>query len=128
MDDLRNALEDKDELIKNLSNQISEYQSKCNLILKNISNEDKDKKIEILIKEIKVIRQKIIDMISFNGRIENYHEFVNVINQIKNNVFEYINSNEELQDAFEKLDNLMICCQINDDISNMKLIRELSKD
>ena len=128
MDDLRNALEDKDELVKNLSNQITEYQSKCDLILNNISNEDKDKKIEILIKEIKVIRQKIIDMISFNGRIENYHEFVNVINRIKNNVFEYIDSNEELQDSFEKLNNLMICCQINDDIANMKLIREISKD
>ena len=128
MDDLRNALEDKDELIKNLSNQINQYQNKCDLILKNVSNEDKDKKIEILIKEIKVIKQKIIDLISFNGRIENYNEFVNVINLIKNNINQFIDSNDELNDAIQKLDNLMSCYQVKDDISKMKLLREISKD
>ena len=42
MDELRNALEDKEELVKNLSNQISEYQSKTDLILNNNSEEDKN--------------------------------------------------------------------------------------
>ena len=128
MDELRNALEDKDESIKNLTNQINEYQSKINLILNDKSDEDKNIIIEQLIKEIKSIRQKISDLISFNGRIENYQEFINVINLIKDNSNELIESNDELKEAFDKLNNLIQSFEINNDIAKMKLLREISKD
>ena len=128
MEELRNNLEDKEEIIINLSAQINEYKSKCDLILNNISNEDKDKKIEILINEIKALRKQILSLISFNGRIENYNEFINVINLIKNNFNEYIENNDELKDAFQKLDNLIDLYSINDNIAKIKLLREISKN
>ena len=127
MDELRNALEDKEELVKNLSNQISEYQSKTDLILNNNSEEDKNTIIEILINEVKAIRQKIIDLISFNGRIDNYQEFINVINLIKNNVND-LDDNDDLKDAFGRLNILINSFEINDDIAKMKLLREISKE
>jgi hypothetical protein len=127
MDELRNALEDKEELVKNLSNQISEYQSKTDLILNNNSEEDKNTIIEILINEVKAIRQKIIDLISFNGRIDNYQEFINVINLIKNNVND-LDDNDDLKDAFGRLNVLINSFEINDDIAKMKLLREISKE
>ena len=127
MDELRNALEDKEELVKNLSNQISEYQSKTDLILNNNSEEDKNTIIEILINEVKAIRQKIIDLISFNGRIDNYQEFINVINLIKNNVND-LDDNDDLKDAFGRLNILINSFEINDDITKMKLLREISKE
>ena len=127
MDELRNALEDKEELVKNLSNQISEYQSKTDLILNNNSEEDKNTIIEILMNEVKAIRQKIIDLISFNGRIDNYQEFINVINLIKNNVND-LDDNDDLKDAFGRLNILINSFEINDDITKMKLLREISKE
>ena len=77
--------------------------------------------------EVKAIRQKIIDLISFNGRIDNYQEFINVINLIKNNVND-LDDNDDLKDAFGRLNILINSFEINDDITKMKLLREISKE
>ena len=81
-----------------------------------------------LIKEIKSIRQKLSHLISFNGRIEKYQEFINVLNLIKDNINELIESNNELKEAYDILNYLIQSFEIYYDIAKMKLLREILKD
>ena len=50
-----------------------------------------------------------------------------MIHLIKNNFNEYIENNNELKDAFQKLDNLIDLYSINVNIAKIKLLREISK-
>ena len=50
------------------------------------------------------------------------------MNLIKDNINDLIESNDELKEAFDKLNNLIKSFEINNDIAKMKLLREISKD
>ena len=71
-----------------ITDQISEYQSECEeYIIMGKSIKEKEKQIKLLINEVKAIRRKIINIITFNKRIFNFDEFINcvdIIQQLKN--------------------------------------------
>ena len=64
-------------------NQIKVYQSKCDDIIMGKSEESKDNQIKRLLNEVKAIRKRILSIITLNGRISNYDEFVEALKCIK---------------------------------------------
>ena len=111
-----------------LSDQIAEYQSQCDDIIAGKSLKEKEEQIKLLISEVKAIRGKILNIITFNKRISNFDEFINcvdLIQQIKND--NSSDNNNKIKIAFEKINYLIdIYKQNNEDYYN-KLIREIFK-
>ena len=60
MNNLRNLVSEKDQVLMNLSYQIKEYQSKVDDIILAKSKEGKDKQIQMLLNEVKGIRKRIL--------------------------------------------------------------------
>ena len=83
LEEFKNILNEKDEMIISLETQLNEYKKKCDDILSGKSKETKDKQIEILINEVNSIRKKILNEISYNNRISNFDEFIEVLEKIK---------------------------------------------
>ena len=98
---LKEALYVKDKLLMDLTLQIKEYQSQSDDIILGKSNEKKDKQIEILLKEVKGIRKRLLNIVTFNERIHNLDEFINnieIIQKLENQI-----KNKEAKKAFEQL-------------------------
>ena len=88
---LKEVLYQKDKLLMDLTLQIKEYQSESDDIILGKSNKKLEKQIDILLKEVKGIRKRMLNIVTFNDRINNFEEFINNIeiiqkleNQIKN--------------------------------------------
>ena len=114
----------KYKLIISLTNQIKEYEVKCTDILNNISEEEKNKQIEILINEVNSKRKQIFDILTFNGLINNFEEFENVVNQI---ISQYNNfcCKENVQNNLKKLDFLVSNYRENEKKNNLEILNKL---
>ena len=98
---LKKALYEKDKLLMDLTLQIKEYQSQSDDIILGKSNKKKEKQIEILLKEVKGIRKRLLNIVTFNERIHNLDEFINnleIIQTLENQI-----KNKEAKKAFEQL-------------------------
>ncbi len=106
IENLKKIVLTKYKLIISLTDQIREYEVKCTDILNGLSEEEKDKQIELLINEVNAKRKKIFDILTFNGLINNFEEFENVVNQI---ISQYNNfcCKENVQNNLKKLDFLV---------------------
>jgi chromosome segregation ATPase len=128
INNLKNIIYEKEQLLLTLSDQIAEYQSQCDDIIAGKSLKEKEEQIKLLISEVKAIRGKILNIITFNKRISNFDEFINcvdLIQQIKND--NSSDNNNKIKIAFEKINYLIdIYKQNNEDYYN-KLIREIFK-
>ena len=87
------------------------------------SNEDKNKKIEMLIKEINSLRAKILNDISYNNRITNFYEFIQNIEII--NGLNSENIDPDIQDAFTKINELIEIYKENDEKICNRLVAEI---
>ncbi len=119
---LNNIINEKDLEINNLEEQLKEYQKKCDDVISGMSDEDKDKQIQLLINEINSIKKKFLNDITYNNRITNFEEFIkNIekINELNNEIID-----PEIQDAFAKLNELIEIYKNNEDIINDKFGEE----
>ena len=67
-----------------LTLQIKEYQSKSDDIILGKTNKNMEKQIEILLNEVKGIRKRLLNIVTFNDRINNFDDFINNIEIIQN--------------------------------------------
>jgi len=111
MNNLQLLINQKEEQIIILTNQINEYQSKCDDIIMGNNSENKDEQIKLLLNEVKAIRNKIQDILTFEGRIDNYEEFIKLFSQL----IDYLdkNENEEIKIICEKFNYLMENYELN---------------
>ena len=123
MNNMRNLLAEKDQVLVNLSYQIKEYQSKVDDIIIGKTEESKDKQIQMLLNEVKGIRKRILNIITLNDRITNFDEFVEAINTIKQ--LESKNKDKNIDKAFDQLTYLMEIYQQNDDNAYSKFVNEI---
>jgi hypothetical protein len=114
----------KYKLIISLTNQIKEYEVKCTDILNNISEEEKNKQIEILINEVNSKRKQIFDILTFNGLIDNFEEFEKVVNQIISQ-FNNKSSKENVESSLKKLDFLINSYKENERKSDIEILNKL---
>ena len=120
INNLENLLKTKQELIKSLSDQIKEYQSKCDEIIFGKSNYEKEEQISMLINEVKAIRKRLMNFIKFNGRIQNFDEFIEIFGEIKEIVSK--NGNKSI---VEKINHLIKIYKHNDDVYWNQLVQEI---
>ena len=123
MSNLRTLLAEKDQLLINLTNQLKEYQSKCDDIIIGKSQESKDKQIQRLLNEVKGIRKRILNIVTFNDRITNFDEFIEALKTIKQ--LESSNKDKNIEKAFDQLTYLMDIYQQNDDKAYSKFVNEI---
>ena len=123
MNNLRTLLAEKDQLLVNLSHQIKEYQSKCDNIIIGKSEESKDNQIKLLLNEVKGIRKRILNIITLNGRITNFEEFIEAIKCIKQ--LESKNKDKNIEKAFDQLTYLIEVYQQNDDNAYSNFVNEI---
>ena len=111
MNNLQLLINQKEEQIIILTNQINEYQSKCDDIIMGNNSENKDEQIKLLLNEVKAIRNKIQDILTFEGRIDNYEEFIKLFSQL----IDYLdkNENEDIKIICEKFNYLMENYELN---------------
>ena len=98
---LKEILNEKDKLLMDLTLQIKEYQSESDDIILGKTNKKKEKQLEILLKEVKGVRKRLLNMVTFNDRINNFDDFINNIEIIQN--LENKIKDKEAKKAFEKL-------------------------
>ena len=101
MNNLKSLISKKEEEIIILSDQIKEYQNKCDDIIIGNSQEAKEEQIKLLLNEVNSIRTKIQNILTFEGRINNYEEFMDMISKVIKYLEE--NENEEMKIICEKL-------------------------
>ena len=100
-------------LIMNLSQQIKEYQSKVDNIIIGKSPEEKEEQIKILINEVKGVRKRILSIITFEGRIQDMDELLDILNDIKEEIKE--SKNKKIKEGYEKLNELINNYRKNND-------------
>lgn len=104
---------EQNKLIMNLSQQIKEYQSKVDNIIIGKSNEEKEEQIKILINEVKGVRKRFLSIITFEGRIKEMDELIDILNEIKGEIKE--SKNSKIKGLYEKLNELINKYQMNND-------------
>ena len=120
---LKEALAKKDELLMNLTLQIKEYQSQSDDIIIGNTNKSKDKQIEILLKEVKGIRKRLLNMITLNDRITEFEDFMNnikIIQELENKA-----KDKNVKKAFEQLNALIDVYKLNNDMAYNDFIVKL---
>ncbi len=129
INNLKNIIYEKEQLLLTISDQIAEYQSQCDDIIAGKSIKEKEEQIKLLINEVKAIRSKIINIITFNKRISNFDEFINCVDLIqqKNNDKNESDSNNKIKIAFEKINYLIDIYKQNNEDYYHKLIKEIYK-
>ena len=75
------------------------------------NSDNKDEQIKLLLNEVKGIRNKIQDILTFEGRIDNYEEFIKLFSQL----IDYLDKNEkeEIKIICEKFNYLMENYELN---------------
>ena len=133
INNLKNIIYEKEQLLLTISDQIAEYQSQCDDIIMGKSTKEKEEQIKLLINEVKAIRNKIINLITFNKRISNFDEFINcvdIIEQLNNEKGENKiddSVNNKIKIAFEKINYLINVYKQNNEDYYHKLIKEIFK-
>jgi hypothetical protein len=119
---------EQNKLIMNLSQQIKEYQSKVDNIIIGKSSEEKEEQIKILINEVKGVRKRILNIITFEGRVKEMDELIDILNVIKEEIKE--SKNNKIKEGYEKLNELINNYQKNNDkfYNNITLQRLKLKD
>ena len=87
------------------------------------TNEEKDEQIKMLINEIKGIRSRLQNLVTFEGRINDFEEFLAIINKIKDYI--YKSNDKEIQQCYEQLNILVENYELNGQKYYNKLIQEI---
>ena len=112
---LKEALYQKDKLLMDLTLQIKEYQSESDDIILGKSNKKLEKQIEILLNEVKGLRKRLLNLVTFNDTINNFEEFINnieIIQKLENQI-----KNKEAKKACEKLKLFIDEYKINNEMA-----------
>ena len=123
MNNLQKLISQKEEQIIILTDQVNEYQSKCDEIIMGNNSKNKDEQIKLLFNEVKSIRNKIQNILTFEGRIDNYDEFIKLFSQLINYLEN--NENEEIKIICEKFKYLMENYELNGIIFYNRIIQEI---
>ena len=120
---LQDLLTQKEQQIIILSDQIKEYQSKCDEIIIQNSSYKKDEQIKLLLNEVKSLRNKMQNILSFEGRIDNYEELMEIISKI----IKYLeqSENEDLKLLSEKIKFLAENYELNGQKFHNKIMQEI---
>ena len=123
MNKFQTLITEKEEQIIILADQLKEYQSKCDNIIIGKTLENKDELIKLLLNEVKSIRSKIQNILTFEGRITDYEEFMNIMLQMK----KYLEKNEnmEMKLLYEKLEYLVENYELNGQKFDNRIIQEI---
>ena len=98
---LKDSLYKKDKLLMDLTLQIKEYQSKSDDIILGKTNKNMEKQIEILLKEVKGIRKRLLNIVTLNDRINNFDDFISnieIVQKSENKI-----KDKDVKKALEKL-------------------------
>ena len=117
----------KYKLIIQLTDQIKEYESENTEIINGLSDIEKDKQIKILCNEVKVIRKRIFNILTFNDTINNFKEFENIINKLLEH-FNYINSKDEIKNILSKLEFLIQSYKENEEKNNEEIMKNINNN
>jgi chromosome segregation ATPase len=112
---LKEALYQKDKLLMDLTLQIKEYQSESDDIILGKSNKKLEKQIGILLNEVKGLRKRLLNLVTFNDTINNFEEFINnieIIQKLENQI-----KNKEAKKACEKLKLFIDEYKINNEMA-----------
>ena len=101
INNLQKIINQKEEQIIILTEQIKEYESKCDDIIIGNTEEEKDIQIKLLLIEVKSIRNKLLNILNFQGRIQNYEDFMRILNKLI--LYLNKNENEEIKIICQKL-------------------------
>ena len=123
INNLKSIISEKEKLIIDYSEQIKEYQSQCDDIILGNTQEEKDEQIKKLLNEVKAIRSRLLNIISFQGRINDFEEFLEVINKIKDYI--YKSKDSKILQSYEKLNLLVENYELNGQKYYNKLIQEI---
>ena len=136
INNLKNIIYEKEQLLLTISDQITEYQSQCDDIIAGKSTKEKEEQVKLLVNEVNAIRSKIINIITFNKRISNFDEFINcvdLIQQLNNDNQNENGSNtkegidNKIKIAFEKINYLIDIYKQNNEDYYHKLIKDIFK-
>ena len=117
----------KYKLIIQLTDQIKEYESENTEIINGLSDIEKDKQIKILCNEVKVIRKRIFNILTFNDTINNFKEFENIINKLLEH-FNNINSKDEIKNILSKLEFLIQSYKENEEKNNEEIMKNINNN
>ena len=117
----------KYKLIIQLTDQIKEYESENTEIINGLSDIEKDKQIKILCNEVKVIRKRIFNILTFNDTINNFKEFENIINKLLEH-FNNINSKDEIKNILSKLEFLIQSYKENEEKNNEEIMNNINNN
>ena len=120
---LKEILNEKDKLLMDLTLQIKEYQSESDDIILGKTNKKKEKQLEILLKEVKGVRKRLLNMVTFNDRINNFDDFINNIEIIQN--LENKIKDKEAKKAFEQLKLFIDEYKLNNDMAYNEFLVKL---
>jgi DNA repair exonuclease SbcCD ATPase subunit len=113
INNLKKLTSEQNKLILNLSEQIKEYQSKVDKIIIGKSLEEKDEQIKLLVNEVKGVRSRILNIITFEGRIQNMDELIEILYKIKKEISE--SKNNKMKEAYKKLNELIDIYKLNNE-------------
>lgn len=125
INNLKTMTAEQNKLIMNLSEQIKEYQSKVDNIIIGKSPEEKDEQIKLLVNEVKGVRSRILNIITFEGRIQNIDELISILNEIKNEIND--SKNNKIKEAYKKLNEFIECYQLNNEKAFNNIMLEIFK-
>ncbi len=123
INNLKSIINEKEKMLIDFSEQIKEYQSQCDDIIIGNSIEEKDEQIKMLLNEVKAIRSRLQNMITFEGRITDFDEFLVIINNIKNYISK--SDDKDIQQCYEQLNILVEDYELNGQKYYNKLIQEI---
>jgi hypothetical protein len=123
INNLKQIINEKENIIMDFSEQIKEYQSQCDDIIAGNSMEEKDEQIKMLINEVKGIRTRLQNLISFEGRINDFDEFLDIMRKIKNYI--YKSDDKDIKQYYEQLNLLVETYELNGQKFYNKIIQEI---
>jgi hypothetical protein len=123
INNLKQIINEKENIIMDFSEQIKEYQSQCDDIIAGNSMEEKDEQIKMLINEVKGIRSRLQNLISFEGRINDFDEFLDIMRKIKNYI--YKSDDKDIKQYYEQLNLLVETYELNGQKFYNKIIQEI---
>ena len=85
--------------------------------------EEKDEQIKMLINEVKGIRTRLQNLISFEGRINDFDEFLDIMRKIKNYI--YKSDDKDIKQYYEQLNLLVENYELNGQKFYNKIMQEI---
>ena len=85
--------------------------------------EEKDEQIKMLINEVKGLRSRLQNLISFEGRINDFDEFLDIMKKIKNYI--YKSDDKDIKQYYEQLNIIVETYELNGQKFYNKIIQEI---